>query len=302
MTSFDLHQLRIFVEVVKEKSFSKAAENLMISQPTVSVHVQNLETTLGVKLIDRVSRRALPTEAGERLYRYARLILRLSDRAFEVVSGYRDTVEGEVVVAASTIPGNYLLPRYVAAFVKEYPQCRVKVRETDSANAVSQVARREVPIAIVGARYPEKTLSFHPLVEDRLVVVASSNSELAGRGTIELRDLLALPMVIREEGSGTRLRLESALKDAGISPAILKVAAEMGSTVAMLEAVKAGVGVAVVSRFVVDSLGEGLVALEFSDAAVNRWFYLVTNSRMTLSPAAERFVEVVKREGEGREP
>jgi len=302
MTSFDLHQLRIFVEVVKEKSFSKAAENLMISQPTVSVHVQNLETTLGVKLIDRVSRRALPTEAGERLYRYARLILRLSYRAFEVVSGYKDAVEGEVVVAASTIPGNYLLPRYVAAFVKEYPQCRVKVRETDSANAVSQVARREVPIAIVGARYPEKTLSFHPLVEDRLVVVASSSSELADKGTIELRDLLALPMVIREEGSGTRLRLESALKDAGISPAILKVAAEMGSTVAMLEAVKAGVGVAVVSRFVMDSLGEGLVALEFSDAEVNRWFYLVTNSCMTLSPAAERFVEVVKREGEGRKP
>ena len=301
MTSFDLHQLRIFVEVVKEKSFSKAAENLMISQPTVSVHVQNLETTLGVKLIDRVSRRALPTEAGERLYRYARLILRLSYRAFEVVSGYKDAVEGEVVVAASTIPGNYLLPRYVAAFVKEYPQCRVKVRETDSANAVSQVARREVPIAIVGARYPEKTLSFHPLVEDRLVVVASSSSELADKGTIELRDLLALPMVIREEGSGTRLRLESALKDAGISPAILKVAAEMGSTVAMLEAVKAGVGVAVVSRFVVDSLGEELVALEFSDATVNRWFYLVTNERMTLSPAAERFVEMVKREGEGRE-
>ena len=302
MTSFDLHQLRIFVEVVKEKSFSKAAENLMISQPTVSVHVQNLETTLGVKLIDRVSRRALPTEAGERLYRYARLILRLSYRAFEVVSGYKDAVEGEVVVAASTIPGNYLLPRYVAAFVKEYPQCRVKVRETDSANAVSQVARREVPIAIVGARYPEKTLSFHPLVEDRLVVVASSSSELADKGTIELRDLLALPMVIREEGSGTRLRLESALKDAGISPAILKVAAEMGSTVAMLEAVKAGVGVAVVSRFVMDSLGEGLVALEFSDAAVNRWFYLVTNSCMTLSPAAERFVGVAKREGKGRKP
>ena len=294
MTSFDLHQLRIFVEVVREKSFSRAAENLMISQPTVSVHIQNLEAALGVKLIDRVSRKALPTEAGERLYRYANSILKLSDRALEAMKGYRDTVEGEVVVAASTIPGNYLLPTYIARFVERYPQCRVKVNITDSAEAVSQVANREVPVAFVGAKYPEKLLQFHPLVEDHLVVVVPADHQLSQRESIGLKELVDYPMVMREEGSGTRLKWEQALREAGVSPASLKTVAEVGSVVAVLEAVKAGVGIAVVSRFAIESVSDGLKVLEFEGAQIRRWFYMVTNTRLTLSPAAERFIEAVK--------
>ncbi len=298
MTSFDLHQLRIFVEVVKEKSFSKAAENLMISQPTVSVHIQNLEAALGVRLIDRVSRKALPTEAGERLFRYARLILRLSDRAYEVINGYKEGVGGGVVVASSTIPGNYLLPSYIALFSQRYPQCRVKVNITDSAKAISKVAKREVPLAFVGAKYSDKRLEFHPLVEDSLVVVAPASHPLAQSKSVALRELLAHPLVMREEGSGTRLRFEEALREGGISPATLRVVAELGSTVAILEAVKAGLGVAVTSKFAAKDVGEGLVCLDFSDLNVKRWFYMVTNTRMTLSPAVERFVEVVKKSGD----
>ncbi len=299
MTSFDLHQLRIFVEVVDTASFSRAAENLMISQPTVSIHIQNLESALGVSLIDRVSRKALPTEAGQRLYRYARLILRLSNRAMDVMQSYRDTVSGEITVAASTIPGNHLLPRYIASFSKRYPECRVKVRVSDSSKAMAKVLRREVPLAFVGARSPEKMLEFHPLVSDRLVLVVQEGHPLSQKKSVGVRQLLDYPMVIREEGSGTRLRFETALKEAGISPASLKVVAEFGSTLALLEAVRSGVGVAVVSHFAVEPPPVGLAMLEFEEVRVNRWFYMVTNRRMTLSPAAGRFVETVKMETMG---
>ncbi len=296
MTSFDLHQLRIFVEVVKERSFSRAAENLMISQPTVSIHIQNLESALGVKLIDRVSRRALPTEAGKRLYRYARLILRLSDRAFGVIQEYRGTVAGEVTVAASSIPGNYLLPKYISRFSTEHPQCRVRVKVTDSATAAAQVADREASVGFVGARYADKLLEFHPLVEDTLVVVVPASHPLARKKGLSIRELAEHPLVTREEGSGTRLELEKALRESGISPASLKVVAELGSTVAVLEAVKAGAGIAVTSQFALKGMGDALVELGFSDVQAKRWFYMVTNRHMTLSPAAERFVEMVRGE------
>jgi DNA-binding transcriptional LysR family regulator len=292
----DLRRLEIFAKVAELGSFSRAAEALFLTQPTVSEHVRALEDELGVQLLDRLGRGATPTRAGQLLLGYARRMLTLSREAHQALDRFQGRMSGELVVGGSTIPGEYVLPALVGQFKAKYPDISISLLIGSTRQVSDWLDEGRVEVGVVGARPAARTLAARELMADELVVVVAATHPWARRGTITLADLQTEPMVVRERGSGSRDAVEHALHEAGIAPATLRVVGEMGSTQAVKQAVRAGVGIALISRRAVeDECRAGLLAcVKVKDLRVARAFYLVTHRDRTRSPLAEAFVEFIE--------
>jgi DNA-binding transcriptional LysR family regulator len=287
----DLRQLEIFAKVAEMGSFSRAAEALHLTQPTVSEHIRALEDELGVRLLDRLGRGTATTRAGQLLLSYATRILALSREARQALEGYQGRMRGELVVGGSTIPGEYLLPAVIGRFREKFPEVSTRLVIGGSQAVVDWVADGRVELGVVGARLPQRGLEFHDLSPDEEVVVVPAGHPWQGRAQVTLEDLAREPLIIRERGSGTRAAFESALERAGVDLASLRVAGELGSNQAIKQAVKAGMGITVMSRIAVeDESRQGVLAfLRVRDLAVTRGFYVVTHRERSRSPVAEAF-------------
>jgi DNA-binding transcriptional LysR family regulator len=286
----DLRRLEIFAKVAELGSFSRAAQALALTQPTVSEHVRALEEELGVQLLDRLGRGAAPTRAGQLLLGYAQRMLVLSREARQAMDQFQGRLSGELIVGGSTIPGEYVLPALVGKFKAKQADISVVLLIGDSRQVSEWVDEGRVELAVVGARPRQRALDARELMGDELVVV------------VPVADLQAEPMVVRERGSGSREALERALATVGTGLGAFRVVGEMGSTEAVKQAVRAGVGVALISkRAVADECRAKLVAcVRVSTMPVARAFYLVTHRERTRSPLAEAFVAFVESEaGEG---
>lgn len=292
----DLRRLEIFAKVAELGSFSRAAEALFLTQPTISEHVRALEDELGVQLLDRLGRGATPTRAGQLLLGYARRMLTLSREAHQALERFQGRMSGELVVGGSTIPGEYVLPALVGQFKAKYPDISISLLIGSTRQVSDWLDEGRVEVGVVGARPAARTLAARELMADELVVVVAATHPWARRGTITLADLQTEPMVVRERGSGSRDAVEHALHEAGIAPATLRVVGEMGSTQAVKQAVRAGVGIALISRRAVeDECRAGLLAcVKVKDLRVARAFYLVTHRDRTRSPLAQAFVEFIE--------
>jgi DNA-binding transcriptional LysR family regulator len=297
----DLRRLEIFAKVAELGSFSRAAEALFLTQPTISEHVRALEDELGVQLLDRLGRGATPTRAGQLLLGYARRMLTLSREAHQALERFQGRMSGELVVGGSTIPGEYVLPALVGQFKAKYPDISISLLIGSTRQVSDWREEGRVEVGVVGARPAARTLAARELMADELVVVVAATHPWARRGTITLADLQAEPMVVRERGSGSRDAVEHALHEAGIAPATLRVVGEMGSTQAVKQAVRAGVGIALISRRAVeDECRAGLLAcVKVKDLRVARAFYLVTHRDRTRSPLAQAFVEFIESQSAG---
>lgn len=290
----NLRALEAFCAVYREESFTGAAARLGLSQPTVSSHVRNLEEELGARLFDRVGRRVQPTRAARLLFRHARRVLDLSREMTEEIDRFLHGLHGRLVAGASTIPGEYWLPGRIGRFHDLYPEIRVTVEIHDSGAVVDRVLDGRVELGVVGARLDREELAYRRLAADRLVLVAPPETERPAGGAVSLDELRRLPFVLREQGSGTRLMFERALADRGLAPQDLRVVAELGSTTAVKEAVKGGVGVSVLSRLAVeDDLASGRVRLfEMEElAGLERGFFAVTHRNRAVSPLAHAFLD-----------
>jgi DNA-binding transcriptional LysR family regulator len=292
----DIRRLEIFAKVAELGSFSRAAEALFLTQPTISEHVRALEDELGVQLLDRLGRGATPTRAGQLLLGYARRMLTLSREAHQALERFQGRMSGELVVGGSTIPGEYVLPALVGQFKAKYPDISISLLIGSTRQVSDWLDEGRVEVGVVGARPAARTLAARELMADELVVVVTATHPWARRGTITLADLQTEPMVVRERGSGSRDAVEHALHEAGIAPATLRVVGEMGSTQAVKQAVRAGVGIALISRRAVeDECRAGLLAcVKVKDLRVARAFYLVTHRDRTRSPLAQAFVEFIE--------
>lgn len=292
----DLRRLEIFAKVAELGSFSRAAEALFLTQPTVSEHVRALEDELGVQLLDRLGRGATPTRAGELLLGYARRMLALSREAHQALERFQGRMSGELVVGGSTIPGEYVLPALIGQFKAKYPDISISLLIGSTRQVCDWLEEGRVEVGIVGARPPARTLAARELMPDELVVVVPASHPWATRRTTTLAELQKEPMVVRERGSGSREAFEHALEEAGVPLANLRLVGEMGSTQAVKQAVRAGVGIALLSkRAVEDECRAGLLAcVKVKDLRVSRAFYLVTNRDRTRSPLAQAFVEYLE--------
>ena len=292
----DLRRLEVFAKVAEFGSFSRAAEALYLTQPTVSEHVRALEDEVGVQLLDRLGRGATPTRAGELLLSYARRMLGLAREAQQALDQFQGRMSGELVIGGSTIPGEYVLPTLLGAFKAKYPDISVSLRIGDSGQVTEWVEQGRVEVGVVGARPASRMLVSRALMQDELVVVVAAGHPWAARKTVTLDELRRAPMVMRERGSGSRQAIEHVLDDAGLSLAAFRIVAEMGSTQAIKQAVRAGVGVALISRRAVeDECRAGLVAcVKVKDLRVARSFHLILHKDRTRSPLAQAFVEFLE--------
>jgi DNA-binding transcriptional LysR family regulator len=288
----DLWQLEVFVQVVETRSFSRAAAALRLSQSTVSEHVRVLEDELGVRLLDRLGRETLPTRAGELLHDYARRLLILRTEARQALDQFLDRVSGVLVLGASTIPGEYVLPPLIGRFRARYPQVSITLQISDTRGIVQAVLDGQVELGLVGAQPRERGLAVTPLMPDELVVVVPPGHAWFGRREASLDDLRGEPLIVREPGSGSRGAFERALEAAGIELAAFRIVAEMGSTGAIKQAVKAGVGLSIVSRRAIeDECAHGLLAgVTIRDLPLGRHFYVLTHEARSRSPLCATFL------------
>jgi DNA-binding transcriptional LysR family regulator len=281
---FQLPHLQTFSKAAELSSFTGAAKALRLSQAAVSQRVQALEIALGTPLFRRLGGRVLLTQAGHKLYEYAQRILDLHREARREVTGHDAIVAGELVLAASSIPGEHLLPALLSVFGKEHPHIRVRATVSDSMGVMAQVERGEVSLGLVGRKAEDPSLEFRSLAHDRMVLVVPPDHALSKRKRVSVKQLPRYPLVLREVGSGLRHCFEKSLEKAGLALADLRVALELGSNEAIKEAVLQDVGIAILSTYAAQKELKGgqLHALEVSDLYCDRDMFIVRDKRRVL--------------------
>ncbi|MGE4299735.1 MAG: selenium metabolism-associated LysR family transcriptional regulator [Desulfovibrionaceae bacterium] len=288
----DFRRLEAFSKVYEQRSFSKAGTALFLSQPTISAHVSSLEKDLGVQLFDRLGRTVLPTAAGEILYRHSRDAFTALEKARGEVELLQDKVAGELVVGASTIPSQFLLPDLMASFLATYPDVRFTLCGGDSSSILNRIVDGDLVLGVVGAREEHPDLAFKPVLKDELVVIAPTDMVEAG-ATYDMAQVADLPWVMREAGSGTRRAFANGLEDMGMDVRALRCVAEVETTQAALQCVRAGMGLTVTSRLASESFRcmGGVTEIRMRGFEMHRSFYCVYHSRRHLFPAVRYFID-----------
>ncbi len=292
----DLRRLEIFVKVAELGSFSRAAQALFLTQPTVSEHIRALEDELGVQLLDRLGRGAVPTRAGQLFLGYAQRLLALAREARQAIDQFQGRMSGELIVGGSTIPGEYVLPILIGQFRSKYPEISISLLIGSSRQVAEWVEEGRVEVGVVGAHPAARVLESRELMADELVVVVPAGHPWFERATVTVADLEAEPMIMRERGSGSREALERALSDIGLDLSAFRVVAEMASTQAIKQAVRAGVGISLISQRAVEDECKArlLHCVKVKDLRVVRSFYLCVHRDRSRSPLALAFLEFVE--------
>ena len=290
----DFHHLKIFVSVYKNKSFTRASEEMHISQPTISEHMKNLENSLDCRLFDRLGRSILPTAEAEVLYPKALQILDDMEQLQEEVTAAATTIKGKLVFGASTIPGAYILPGVACSFKNQNPDVAFEILIEDSARITNMVLQHELLCGIVGARMTTDKLNYTPLIEDELILVAAK--KILNQKTITLEKLVKVPFLQRESGSGTRQTLETFLEKNNHTSEKFNIVATLGSTSAVLQAAKEGLGAAVISRIAAQEALDNklLQEIRIKNLKMQRKFYLVCQKKRTLPAQYLAFIHHLK--------
>jgi DNA-binding transcriptional LysR family regulator len=297
----EFRHLETFCRVADLKSFSKAADDLFVTQPTVSGHILSLEQSLFLRLFDRTSREVRLTKSGEVFHDYASKILSLRKDLINALSEFSQGIRGELSLGTSTIPGEYLLPRLIGDFRKEHPSFIISLKIADTKEVVQYVLQDHVEFGIIGAKLNHPSLHYEKYEEDEIIVVAPADHPLTRKKRVNLDELLKEPWIIREEGSGTQMAVEKALRRKGKSLKQFNVVMEMGSTSSVKEGVRAKLGLAFISGRATE--GEILQG-SFSRIDVegfeliSRQIYIVSHRRRTLSPMGMEFLRFLKRKKE----
>lgn len=294
----DFRHLETFCRVASLKSFSKAAEDLFLTQPTVSGHILALEKSLSIRLFDRIGREIRLTKAGEIFHRFASRILASRKELVNALSQFSQGIRGELLLGASTIPGEYLLPKLMGKFKREHPRFTISLRIADTKKVVQDVLEGIVEFGLTGAQVKHPSLRYEKFTEDEVIVVSPPAHPLSRKKKVGLEDLLKEPWIIREEGSGTQMAVEKELRRRGTSLKRFDVVLEMGSTSSLKEGVKSGLGLAFLSRRAAEEdLNQGRLSridVEGLDPIL-RQIYIVSHSGRTLSPIGMAFLRFLKK-------
>ena len=293
----DMKHLETFCKVAETGSFSRAGEAIYLTQPTVSGHIASLEQQMGLKLFDRLGRRIALTNGGQIFYRYAKEILRLRDEALNAIYEFSHLLKGRITIGGSTIPGEYFLPKVMGKFQTQAPGISISLVIADSQQIIDMLRAGEIEVGVVGMRFDGEGIDAYPLFRDRVIIVASVQYPLVRRGEISWEELRAAPLLIRERGSGTRKAFEQHVAAAGLRLDDFRIIGEMGSSTAVKEGVKAGIGLGIISDLAVREEIEGGSITEVivhGHPALVRDFFAVVPARRDLSPPARRFLEFVQ--------
>lgn len=295
----NLKQLEAFVQVAEGGSFSKAAKELFLTQPTISSHISSLERELNARLFVRNTKEVSLSEDGIKLYKYAKQMLDLQ-REIEVTFGMDEEGESHAVtIAASTIPAQYLLPEVLTRFSERYPQEQIRIQETDSSKVVMQIVDHRVDIGFTGTVLEKKHCKYIPFYKDELVIITPNTpnyQELAQGNKEDISWIKKEHVIMREEGSGTRKEAELQLKGAGVKFAGLDIIASIENQETIKKSVRQGMGISVLSKLATaDEVANGeILAFPIPNSDEGRDINLVYNKNYQMTRSAERFIKVVK--------
>lgn len=293
----NLKQLEAFVKVAEEGSFSGAARVLFLSQPTISAHISELERELGARLFVRNTREVCLSAEGEKLYQYAHQMMILEEN---IKNEFRkgETDEAKCIsIAASSIPGQYLLPDILAWYRRKNPETQFRITETDSAGVVRKIAEHGADVGFNGTVLEKKNCCYIPFYMDELTVLMPNTEKYERIRTEEttLAWMAGEPVILREKGSGTRREAERILKKAGILPDQLNIVACIENTEAIKNSVRNGMGITILSRLAAREYIDSGQVLEFSlGKQGKRKLNLVYNKNCPLSHSVSRFIRAVR--------
>lgn len=288
----DFKQIEAFVNVVRYKSFSKAADATFFTQPTISTHIRNLEKELGVKLLDRKSRAVEMTSEGSKFYKYAVEMINARAQAFEALNDNSESIDGVLEIQTSSIPGVTFLPSLLSGFRKEHPGIQYYVSVSDTQTVIDNIAERRGEIGFIGESAAVSSMECTKVASDKSVLISPVSFDLHSK--VSLRDIIAYPFIWRETGSATRKSFEQAALKAGFEKEEFDVAALVDDMDAIIRNVEAGLGVAIISEKVASALGSRVRVSEIEDYNEDRLFYMINLKSASFSPAAIAFSEYVK--------
>lgn len=293
----NLKQLEAFVRVAETKSFSTAAKMLFLTQPTVSAHISSLERELNTCLLVRNTKGVDLSEAGKELYAYAEQMLELEQKIRERF-GLTGRQSGSVLrIAASTIPAQYLLPDIMARFRKEYPEEQLKLFETDSSGVVDMILSHKADVGFTGTVLEKGSCTYIPFYQDELVILTPAAEKYRARKDADIASwILEEPVILREEGSGTRKEALRLLAQTGIDITKLNVAAMMENQETIKRSVGSGMGISILSKLAArEEINSGkLLAFPLGETGGKRNINVVYDAGYPSLPAADRFIKTVK--------
>ena len=295
---FTLDQLRILKAIAAQGSFKRAADSLFVSQPAVSLQVQNLERQLNVPLFDRGGRRAQLTEAGHLLLTYGEKILSLCQETCRAIEDLQNLQGGTLIVGASQTTGTYLLPRMIGMFRQKYPDVAVQLHVHSTRRTAWSVVNGQIDLAIVGGEVPpelQESLEVIPYAEDELALILPVSHYLAEKETIQKDDLYHLNFITLDSQSTIRKVIDQVLSQSNIDTRRLKVEMELSSIEAIKNAVQSGLGVAFVSVSAIErELQIGVMTtVKIEQIVINRILSVIYNPNRYRSKAAEAFSQEV---------
>jgi len=290
----NLNHLRVFHAVAVAGSITAASRALQVSQPALSKQLGDLEDALGVRLVDRLPRGVRLTSSGRALAEHAARIFGIEQTAEVEIAALRGVHRGQLSIGASTTIGSYLVPRVFGAFRRLHPALRLELQIGNTAVVHDLVHRQVVELGLTEGFVTDDGLRTAVFDQDDMVAFTAPGDPVLARGPLTARELVALPFVMRERGSGSREVIEAALakKRLTVEPVM-----SLGSTEAVKNAVAARLGVAIVSRLAVERelAGGALAAIEVTDLQIRRTLHLVELHGKSRSPAVSRFLDLLER-------
>lgn len=291
---FSFRELEIFCKVVELESFSRAAEAVFLVQASVSERIASLENKIGTRLLDRLGRKVIPTAAGELLHKHATLLLEMKETAQLEIDSFLGLEQGEISIGGSTIPGEYILPDLIGRFKQKHPHLSVKLTIADSSEIENRVLSGKLEIGIIGSKSPHVNLICQKLWGDELVLAVPIQHPWSRRKTVSWQELRKEPFIMRGRGSGTLEILEAYLRDSGEGGTDrFQVSACFGSSTAVKEGVKAGLGLSILSVKAIDTeLKAGILnALKINGLSMSRNFFLIRNKLRIASPSSKAMID-----------
>lgn len=297
--NMEFKQLEAFVAAVENKSFSEAARQLNLTQPTISAHIQTLEQELNSRLLIRTTKKLTITQRGLQLYDCASNMLNMRKNIIDEFTGHNKKI---IDLAVSTIPSSYLLPEILGAFTKQISDIYFHSWQSDSLGAVSRVLDGSVDLALIGNTFDEPDCCFIPFRQDKLVIATPVNDHYlqlekkSKSGALEFSDFLKEPFIMRETGSGTKKEIDRYLEERNIPASSLRIVARMNDLEAIRKSVAGGLGISILSACSARDLADTHQILMFplnSEKAV-RTFYIVYSKNRILKPHVKQFLKFVK--------
>ncbi|ADL06875.1 selenium metabolism-associated LysR family transcriptional regulator [Thermosediminibacter oceani] len=289
----NINLLKSFIAIAETQSLSRAAERLFVTQPALSQQIKQLENHFSVQLIERTNRGILLTEAGRILYDYASRIVSIYEDLEKNMEDFRASISGTLIVGASSIVGGYAVPCSIFIFKEKYPETNIKLKVGNRKYILEELRDGAIDVAIIEGEKPIGNFVSSEIASDEMVVIAPNREPWNGKDTLSPEEFLSQPIIMREDGSGTRQMIEKCLMQAGIDKSRLNIVMELSSADSIKAAVEAGHGISIMPRLAVrkELYNKTLVALKIEGVPLVQKIHLAYKREKVKSQAAKAFIK-----------